>query len=73
MSWHKTTIKLEDIPSIAAQAQAMIKAGNPLVEQFRCVYMLENDPIIYMIPLLDYVDNIPEEKFLSFQICQMVE
>jgi len=71
--WNKKIIEEQDIPAIAQQGMAMAKAGNPLVEQLRCVYQLENDPIIYMIPLLDYVDAVPNQKFTSFQLCQMVE
>lgn len=73
MKWIKREIKLEDINAIATQGMAMAKAGNSLVEKLRCVYQLENDPVIYMIPLLDYVDAIPDQKFISFQLCQMVE
>lgn len=73
MNWIKREIKLEDIPAIAKQGMAMAKAGNPIVEQLRCVYQLENDPVIYMIPLLDYIDAVPDQKFISFQLCQMAE
>ena len=71
--WNKKVIEEKDIPAIAKQGMAMAKAGNPIVEQLRCVYQLENDPVIYMIPLLDYVDAVPDQKFISFQLCQMVE
>ena len=73
MKWIKREIKLEDVKAIATQGMAMAKAGNPLVEQLRCVYQLENDPVIYMIPLLDYIDTVPDQKIISFQLCQMVE
>lgn len=71
--WNKKIIEEQDIPTIAQQGMAMAKAGNPIVEQLRCVYQLENDPVIYMIPLLDYVDAVPDQKFISFQLCQMAE
>lgn len=70
MNWVKREIKLEDIGAIATQGMAMAKAGNPLVEQLRCVYTLEDNKIIYMIPLLDYIDN-PPEKISKFYLCQM--
>lgn len=73
MNWNKKTIEEKDIPAIASQGMAMAKAGNPLVEKIRCVYTLENDPLIYVIPLLDYIDNVPNEKIISFQICQMAD
>ena len=73
MNWNKKTIEEKDIPAIASQGMAMAKAGNPLVEKIRCIYQLENDPLIYVIPLLDYIDNVPNEKIISFQICQMAD
>lgn len=73
MKWNKKTIEEKDIPAIASQGMAMAKAGNPLVEKIRCIYQLENDPLIYVIPLLDYIDNVPNEKIISFQICQMAD
>ena len=68
--WNKTIIKLEDTSKLREQGLAMIKAGNPLVEQIRCVFTLQDDPIIYMYPLLDYVDLNIEKDFTSFQIYQ---
>ena len=68
--WIKKLISPEDIPSIAQQGTAMARAGNPIVEQLRCVYTLEDNKIIYMIPLLDYIDN-PPENITKFYLCQM--
>lgn len=70
MKWIKREIKSEDIGAIATQGMAMAKAGNPLVEQLRCVFTLKDDKIIYMIPLLDYIDN-PPENITKFYLCQM--
>lgn len=72
MNWIKKEIKLEDTSAIASQGMAMAKAGNPLVEQLRCVYTLEDNKIIYMIPLLDYINN-PPENITKFYLCQMAE
>lgn len=68
--WVKKLINSEDIPAVAQQGMVMAKAGNPLVEQIRCVYTLEDDKIVYMIPLLDYIDN-PPENITKFFLCQM--
>lgn len=70
MKWIKREIKSEDISAIASQGMAMAKAGNPLVEQLRCVFTLEDNKIIYMIPLLDYIDN-PPKNITKFFLCQM--
>ena len=70
--WNKTAIKLEDIPSIAMQGRVMAQAGNPLVEQIWCVFTLDDKKIIYTLPLLDYIDNVPEQSITSFHIYQKV-
>lgn len=70
MSWTRTKIELADIPAIAQQGMEMAKEGNPLVEQLRCVYTLENDPCVYVFPLVDYVDNVPTSNFTSFSLYQ---
>lgn len=70
MNWVKKEIEQKDIPAIAEQGMIMAKAGNPLVEQLRCVYTLEDNKITYMIPLLDYIDN-PPENITKFYLCQM--
>lgn len=72
MNWIKKEIKLEDTSAIASQGMTMAKAGNPLAEQLRCVYTLEDNKIIYMIPLLDYINN-PPENITKFYLCQMAE
>lgn len=72
MKWTKLPIKMEDVPSIEKQGRAMAQAGNPLIEQLRCVFTLENDKTLYVIPLLDYIDNIPESPVTSFNIYQRV-
>ena len=70
MTWLKKEIAQNDIPAIAEQGMIMAKTGNPTVEQIRCVYTLEDNKIIYMIPLLDYIDN-PPENITKFYLCQM--
>ena len=70
MNWVKKEIEQKDIPAIVEQGMIMAKAGNPLVEQLRCVYTLDDNKITYMIPLLDYIDN-PPENVTKFYLCQM--
>lgn len=70
--WQRKVIEEKDIEAVAPQGMAMIKAANPLVEQLRCVFQLENDPCIYMYSLLDYVDFKPGSKIVSLSIYQMV-
>jgi len=70
MKWVRKNIEVENIPAIVEQGMVMAKAGNPLAEQLRCVFTLEDEKIIYMIPLLDFIDS-PPEKISKFYLCQM--
>ena len=62
----------EHFNSVISEGMRLIKTGEPIVEQLRCVFQLENDPCIYMLPLLDYVDFKPEKKLVSLSVYQMV-
>lgn len=72
MKWQKHPIELKDVPAFIVQANAMVKAANPVVEQIHCVYTLENNTLIYNYPLLDFLREVPTEKFTSFIIYQKV-
>jgi hypothetical protein len=51
----------------------LIRTGNAAVENYRCVFQLEDDPCIYLYHVLDYVDFKPEKKMVSLSIYQMVK
>lgn len=70
--WQRKVIDEEDFGAVIPQGMQLIKAGEPIAEQLRCVFQLENDPCIYMLPLLDYVDFRPEKKLVSLSVYQMV-
>ena len=70
--WQRKVIDTENFGSVIPEGMQLIKAGEPIVEQLRCVFQLENDPCIYMLPLLDYVDFRPEKKLISLSVYQMV-
>ena len=72
--WKKLSSLTTDIEIAAFLPQliTMIKSGNPIVENVRCIFQLENDPCIYLLPALDYVDIKPERKIVSLSIYQMV-
>ena len=72
--WTHRSIELENLSEIEQQARILIKDGNPVVEQIRCVYCLKDEPkIIHMLPLLDYVDNpTTKEDCIGFFFYQMV-
>ena len=72
MSWNLKHIELKDVPLIVQQGRELAKQGNPLVEQLRCIYTLEDKNIIYLAPLLDYIDSPPHE-LTSFLLGQMVK
>lgn len=71
MKWISTKIELENIPKIITQGQTLVKAGNPIIKQYFCVYTIEDDELLYYIPLLDFLDNIPDKKFLTFKLYQV--
>lgn len=68
---YTTNNKIEIAASVSI-FMSTIKTGDPSVENTRCVLQLENDPCIYMMPLLDYVDFRPEKKIVSLSTYQMV-
>ena len=70
--WQRKIIDEKDFGAVIPQGMQLIKAGEPIAEQLRCVFQLENDPCIYMLPLLDYVDFRPEKKLVSLSVYQMV-
>ena len=70
--WQRKVIDEENFGSVIPEGMQLIKAGEPIVEKLRCVFQLENDPCIYMLPLLDYVDFRPEKKLVSLSVYQMV-
>ena len=70
--WQREVIKEDSFDAVVSTGIQMIKAGEPVVENLRCVFQFENDPCIYMLPLLDYVDLKPEQKLVSLSIYQMV-
>ena len=71
MKWASKEIPSENIPQIISQGRDLAKAGNPIVNQYFCVYTLEDDPLLYYIPLLDFLDNIPDKKFITFKLYQV--
>jgi len=72
VKWNIRKIEITDIPSIQEQGKILIKAGNQIVEQLRCVFTLENDNKLYIYPLLDFVDMELSDKYTSFFLYQMV-
>lgn len=72
MEWSKKEITLKDFPNIIEQGRAMAKQGEELVTHLYCVYTKENDQIIYISPLLDFIDAPVTENIVSFFLYQMV-
>lgn len=72
MKRKKTEIKLEDIPAFLTQAKQMVKDTNPLVEQLTCVFKYKDESVIYMYPLLDWIDLSQDKPYVSFHLYQMV-
>lgn len=71
MTWTFAEIPLEDIPKIISQGQDLVKAGNPIINKYFCVYTLEDDELLYYIPLLDLLDDTSDKKFITFKLYQV--
>ena len=70
--WNKIPIDLSQIESINENFLLMIRAANPIVENIRLVLKLKDDPIIYVYPLLDWVDQKIDvnqiDKLIGYQL-----
>ena len=73
MHWNKKEIAIKDIPGLISTFQNLVKAGNPNIETFRCLYKLEDEVIYHMLTVFDFMDNLPTETITTFILYQMVE
>ena len=62
----------EKMSQVLLELLELIKSGNPIIENYRCVFQLEDDPCTYLYHVLDYVDFKPEKKMVYLSIYQMV-
>lgn len=70
--WNKIPIDLSQIESINKNFLLMIRTANPVMENIRLVLKLKDDPIIYVYPLLDWVDQKIDvnqiDKLIGYQL-----
>lgn len=57
MKWQKTLITKEALQPMVENMTKSIKAGDPLIEKMRCVYTLEDDPIVRCLMPYDFIDK----------------
>lgn len=74
MTFQHKLIAPEDISQIYIQGIALVKTGNPIVEQMRCCYTLKDEEkIIHIRTLFDFLDtSIAPEKFEKLILSQMI-
>ena len=72
VQWNKIPIDLSQIEIMNENFLLMIRAANPVVENIRLVLKLKDDPIIYVYPLLDWVDQKIDvnqiDKLIGYQL-----
>ena len=73
MKREKKDIELKDVPALFMQCQMLVKAADPIVEKITCAFKYKDDSVIYMYPLLDWLDLPQEREYIKFTIYQMVE
>ena len=74
MKWKIQSIATKYLPDVIIQFKMDITNGNPILENTRCIFKLENDLIIHMIPIFDFIDmNITIETIQSFAIGQVIK
>ena len=73
MKWHKSEIKLEQLPNLINQIKKSIQDGDKVLETIHCVYIGE-DNILYFLTPFDFIDNINEDlKIKAFYMYQVLE
>lgn len=73
MSWKYTNIPLDQLPNIIKQIDIDVRNGNPVLDDIRCIYTLDDDNIIYISTVFDFVDLNPKPEFQTFSIGQMIK
>lgn len=58
MGWRKMSINPVAIGTTIDNIKKSIKAGDPIIEKMRCVYILEDNPIVQCFMPYDFIDNV---------------
>lgn len=74
MKWKKTLITKEATTMIVENLAKSVKAGDPAIEKMRCVYILEDDPIVRCLMPYDFLDKfLVGLKLKTFYLYQASE
>lgn len=58
MGWRKMSINPAAIGATIDNIKKSIKAGEPMIEKMRCVYILEDNPIVQCLMPYDFIDDV---------------
>lgn len=73
MQFQKRVIQLADLPAVFQQFQQACKAGDAVMENLRCYFTIQDDPVEYLLPVFDWLDSkIPLEKITRFVVYQIL-
>lgn len=72
MAKNKIPIQIKDLPIFYSQYQTKAKQGDSMLESLQCIFMLQNDSLIYLYPIFDFLDLSIEirNKIISFFLIQ---
>ena len=73
MKWNKKRIYIQDLPKLIEQTQMAIKAGNPMIEKMRFVFIQEGTDIPFMYMPFDFIDLDPKPTINEFYLYQALE
>ena len=73
MHWRLQPIEINDIPALRQQIRAAAKAGEPSIENMRCVVMVGDDPCIYLYTALDWAETPDTSELVHFSLCQPLD
>ena len=74
MNWHKTEVKIENLPMLINQIKKSIQEGESILEKLRCVYEEDGDDILHLLTPFDFVDTFDENlKIKTFCMYQVLE
>jgi len=74
MNWHKSEIKLENLPILIDQIKKSIQEGESVLETIRCVYKEDGDNILHLLTPFDFIDAFNEDlKIKTFCMYQVLE
>jgi hypothetical protein len=74
VKWKRTFIPKESLSAFITNLEKSIKAGDPLIEKTRCVYLLKDNPIIQCLMPYDFFEDLENgitiEQLYIYQVSE---